>query len=169
MKRARANGNVHAVVVGMHAALPDSLAAGHSMSDYPAGIESGRRAYRDLMLFNQETRKHVYVLASHSHFYMSGIFASDYWKAQGGVLPGWIIGTGGARRYPLPPDAVHAKEARQKIYGYLVGEVHKDGSIDFKFHEVRRRDVPDAVATRYTPEFVDYCFNENADVRRTSP
>ena len=83
-----ANPEVRAVVVGMHAALPDSLASGHSMSDYPAGTQSGRQVYTDLLNFNKQTQKHVYILASHSHFYMSGIFDSDYWRANGGALPG---------------------------------------------------------------------------------
>jgi hypothetical protein len=168
LRRAHHNRRVRAVVVGMHAALPDSLAAGHSMSDSVIGTESGRRAYSDLLRLNQESKKKVYILASHSHFYMSGIFDDDYWKAHGGVLPGWIVGTGGAMRYPLPPEAVHAKEARERLYGYLVGTVHKDGAIDFKFHELKRQQVPDVVVGRYTPEFVDYCFDENADFGKSS-
>ena len=163
LKRATANPEVRAVVVGMHAALPDSLAAGHSMSDYPAGTQSGRQVYTDLLKFNKETQKHVYILASHSHFFMGGIFDSDYWRANGGALPGWIVGTAGAMRYPLPPQASRAREAKQKTYGYLLGSVHADGTIDFNFHEIRRSDVPGAVAQRYTPEFADYCFNENTD------
>ena len=111
LKRATANPEVRAVVVGMHAALPDSLAAGHSMSDYPAGTQSGRQVYTDLLKFNKDTQKKVYILASHSHFYMSDLFDSDYWNAHGGVLPGWIVGTAGAMRYhaevprPLPAIA----------------------------------------------------------------
>ena len=165
LKRARSNDDVQALVVGMHAALPESMASAHSMSDFVVGTESGRQAYGDLLKFNHQTKKHVYTLASHSHFYMSGIFDDDYWKEHGGVLPGWIIGTGGAMRYPLPPSANRAKEARQKVYGYLLGRVHDDGSIDFKFHEVKRRDVPEAVAQRYTPDFVDYCFDQNTDFK----
>jgi hypothetical protein len=161
--RASSNHSVRAVVVGMHAALPDSLAAGHSMSDYPAGIQSGRQVYNDLLNFNKRTHKHVYIMASHSHFYMSGIFDSNYWRAHGGVLPGWIVGTAGAMRYPLPPDVSRAKEARQKIYGYLLGTVHPDGAIDFTFHEIKRDAVPEAVAQRYSPQFADYCFNGNTD------
>lgn len=163
LKRASEDAGVRTVVVGMHEALPDSLAAGHSMSDFPAGTASGRQVYTDLLHFNQETQKRVYILASHSHFYMSGIFDSDYWRTHGGVLPGWIVGTGGARRYKLPPDAKRAKEARQKIYGYLIGTVNADGSIDFRFHEVKRKDVPQAIVARYTPKFVDFCFKDNAD------
>jgi hypothetical protein len=115
--------------------------------------------------FHQQTHKHVYVLSSHSHFYMSGIFDSDYWRAHGGVLPGWIIGTAGAIRYALPPTAARAKEARQNLYGYLIGSVHPDGSIDLTFHEIKREDIPAAVTSRYKAEFVDQCFEKNIDTR----
>lgn len=168
LQRASDNADVRTVVIGMHEALPDSLAAGHSMSDFPIATTSGRQVYMDLLHFNQETHKHVYILASHSHFYMSGIFDSDYWRTHGGVLPGWIVGTAGARRYKLPADANRAKEARQKIYGYLIGTVRADGSIDFRFHQIKRKDVPQAVVARYTPQFVDFCFKENTDFARAN-
>jgi hypothetical protein len=163
LKNAAGNSAVRAVVVGMHAALPDSLAFGHSMNDFPVGTSSGRQVYTDLLNMNQQTHKHVYILASHSHFYMSGIFDSDYWRQHGGVLPGWIIGTGGATRYPLPPDARRAKEAKEKVYGYLLGTVHPDGTINFNFKEIKRGDIPDQVVDRYTAEFTDQCFNDNLD------
>jgi hypothetical protein len=165
LNRAAANKNIRAVVVGMHEALPNSLAFGHSMNDSQQGTASGRDVYAELLHLKQQSKKQVYILASHSHFFMSGIFDSDYWHAHGGVLPGWIVGTGGAMRYPLPPEATRAKEARQKVYGYLLGTVHHDGKIDFAFQEIKRSDVPDAVAQRYTPEFADYCFNENTDFK----
>ena len=165
LSRAAANRGVRAVVVGMHEALPNSLAFGHSMNDSAAGTASGRDVYAELLRFRQHSKKQIYILASHSHFFMSGIFDSDYWRAHGGVLPGWIVGTGGAMRYPLPPEAGRAKEARQKVYGYLLGTVHQDGKIDFAFQEIKRSHIPDAVARRYTPEFADYCFNENTDFK----
>jgi hypothetical protein len=123
------------VVVGMHRALPNSLACGHSMNgdlDRPSekGTQSGRRAYRDLVRWENDTekngkRKFVYVLASHSHFYMKNIFESDYWKNSkyaGTVLPGWIVGTAGARRYQLPelsPELMKETDAKAYVYGYL--------------------------------------------------
>jgi len=165
LRNAQGNPTVRSVVVGMHAALPESLAPGHSMSDSVIGTESGRQVYTDLLRFKQQTKKYVYILASHSHFYMSGIFDSAYWNAHGGVLPGWIIGTGGAMRYPLPPTADRAREARQKEYGYLLGTVHGNGSIDFRFKIIKRFDVPDDIAQRYTSDFADYCFNENTDFK----
>lgn len=161
LERASANSEVRAVVVGMHAALPDSVAFGHSMSDWPVGVESGRRVYTDLLDFKKKTKKNVYLLASHSHFFMSGIFNSEYWAAHGGELPGWIVGTAGAVRYALPPDAGRAKEARTKVYGYLLGTVHQDGKIDFKFEEIKKSDTPSAITDRYTSQFVDFCFDKN--------
>jgi hypothetical protein len=161
LQRASSNPEVRALVVGMHAALPDSVAFGHSMSDWLVGVESGRRVYTDLLDFKKKTEKNVYLLASHSHFFMSGIFNSEYWAAHGGELPGWIVGTAGAVRYALPPDAPRAKEARTKVYGYLLGTVHHDGKIDFKFEEIKKSDTPSAISQRYTPQFVDFCFDKN--------
>ncbi len=161
LERASSNPEVHALVVGMHAALPDSVAFGHSMSDWLVGVESGRRVYTDLLDLKKKTGKNVYLLASHSHFFMSGIFNSEYWAAHGGELPGWIVGTAGAVRYALPPDAARAKEARTKVYGYLLGTVHHDGKIDFKFEEIKKSDTPSAVIDRYTSQFVDFCFDKN--------
>jgi hypothetical protein len=161
LDRASSNKEVRALVVGMHAALPDSLASGHSMNDWPVGAESGRRVYTELLNFKKKTHKRVYLLASHSHFYMSGIFNSDYWKSHGGELPGWIIGTGGAVRYTLPPDSSLAKEARTRIYGLLLGTVHRSGEIDFRFHKVNKTDISAEVVERYTPEFVNFCFDRN--------
>jgi hypothetical protein len=167
LQRAASNPDVKTVVVGMHAALPDSLASGHSMNDWEVGMQSGRQVYEDLLKLRQ-AGKHVYVLTSHSHFFMNGIFDSDYWRAHGGVLPGWIVGTAGAMRYQLPATASRAKEARTKVYGYLLGGVRPDGSIDFKFQEIKREDIPDAVNRRYSPDFVDVCFAQNVDMRSTA-
>ena len=41
--------SIPTIVVGMHAALPDSLSKGHSMSETPQGEASGRRVYADLL------------------------------------------------------------------------------------------------------------------------
>jgi hypothetical protein len=168
LERAASNPEVRALVVGMHAALPDSVAFGHSMSNWVVGVESGRRVYTDLLDFQKKAEKNVYLLASHSHFFMSGIFNSEYWAAHGGELPGWIVGTAGAVRYALPPDAPRAKEARTKVYGYLLGTVHHDGKIDFKFEEIKKSDTPSATSQRYTPQFVDFCFDKNTAFTQTA-
>ena len=72
LKEDAADSNVRAVVVGMHRALPNSLACGHSMNGDPynsaqdnrKSTESGRAAYRQLWRFQNTTGKGVYVLAS---------------------------------------------------------------------------------------------------------
>jgi hypothetical protein len=168
LQRASSNPEVRALLVGMHAALPDSVAFGHSMSDWLVGVESGRHVYTDLLDFKKKTGKNVYLLASHSHFFMSGIFNSEYWAAHGGELPGWIVGTAGAVRYALPPDAARAKEARTKVYGYLLGTVHHDGKIDFKFEEIKKSDTPSSISRRYTSQFVDFCFDKNTAFNQTA-
>jgi hypothetical protein len=160
LTRDASDSSVKAVAAGMHAALPDSLASDHSMSDWAQGEQSGRRVYAAL-LKAQNAGKKVYVLASHSHFYMSGIFDSPYWRAHGGVLPGWIIGTAGAIRYALPPGAAQARESKTNVYGYLVGNAGADGSIGFEFKEIKEENIPGPTVTRYTTEFVHQCFVGN--------
>ena len=160
VNKAISDPSIKAIAVGMHAALPDSLAVDHSMSDWAQGEYSGRRVYKGL-LRAQAAGKKVYALASHSHFYMSGIFDSPYWKANGGAIPGWIVGTTGAVRYALPPGAAQAKEAKTNIYGFLVGAVSADGSIRFDFQEISEKDIPDSTVKKHSADFVHQCFVAN--------
>jgi hypothetical protein len=153
--------SIATVVVGMHEALPDSISRGHSMSDSPQAEASGRRAYKDLLKLQQATKKNVYVLASHSHFFMEGIFNTSYWHENGGVLPGWIIGTAGAVRYVLPSNAGDAKAKKTNVYGYLLATVNPDRTIDFRFHELEEKDVPPDVVARFSQDFVHQCFAAN--------
>jgi hypothetical protein len=161
LKRAASNPEIKTVVVGMHAALPDSLSAGHSMNEWAEGIESGRRVYQDLLKFRNDTHKNVYILASHSHFLMENIFNTDYLLSHGGVLPGWIVGTAGAERYRLPRESARAKIARTDVYGYLLANVHSDGTIDFSFREITQKDIPQAVQQRFQAATVEQCFTGN--------
>jgi hypothetical protein len=161
LRRAQADPAVKAVVLGTHAALPYSLAAGHSMNDYPQGEKSGVRVYSDLLKFQNESKKRAYIVSSHSHFYMAGVYNTPYWREHGGVIPGWIIGTAGAFRYKLPADAAQASEAKTNTYGYLLGTVHPDGTISVGFREMQQQDVPQSTLTKYGTELVRYCFVEN--------
>ncbi|HEY3928363.1 MAG TPA: hypothetical protein VGL89_08315 [Candidatus Koribacter sp.] len=158
--------SIKAVVVGMHAALPNSLAAGHSMNNWKTGEDSGDEVYKALLSIQNDAKKHVYVLASHSHFYMKNIFQTDYWESNGGVLPGWIVGTSGAHRYKLPPDANKAGDAKTNVYGYLLATVHDDGKIDFKFKEIKESAIPQEVESRFGTGLVHWCFEANSDQRR---
>lgn len=163
---------VRALVVGMHRALPNSWSCGHSMNESAAGTESGRRAYRDLLRWRARTGKPVYALASHSHFVMSGLYDTPYWRAKKedrGVLPGWIVGTAGAIRYALPPGLPAGAFAKTKVYGYLLAAVAPDGKVGFDFREVRAGDVPAEVVSRYGRALVDSCFAGNSDDRADMP
>ena len=150
------------LVVGMHESLPDSLADEHSMSDSETGKRTGRQVYADLARVKAKGKK-VYVLASHSHFYMDGIFNTEALHDRGEVLPGWIIGTAGAYRYKLPSDASQAFEAEEGIYGYLVGTVSRDGDIRFIFKKIQESDISEETMKRYTPGFVHWCFAHNRE------
>ena len=165
LRAAESNPEIRTVVVGMHEALPESISANHSMNQSEVGTESGRRVYADLLKTQNQAHKRVYVLASHSHYFMDGIFNTDYWRANGGVLPGWIIGTAGAVRYALPKSAADAKAAQTNVYGFLLAEVKASGEIQFTFKRLQESDVPAAVVDRYKPEFVHWCFAENSMAR----
>lgn len=156
---------VRTVVVGMHEALPDSISEGHSMNQSTVGTESGRRVYLDLIRLQNEGHKRVYVIASHSHYFMDGIFNTEYWRSHGGLLPGWIVGTAGAVRYKLSPDYRNARAAETNVYGFLLGTVKADGEIEFAFQKVNESDVPQTVTERFTPEFVHWCFVENTQAK----
>jgi hypothetical protein len=164
LDNAKTDPAVKSVVVGMHEALPDSIANSHSMGDKGAGSPgtiSGGKAYAALAGFRDESRKPVYVLASHSHFYMENIFDTPKLTPNGKrPLPGWIVGTAGAVRYALPRDA--RPTAMTDVYGYLVGAVGSDGTIQFSFQEVHESDIPQHVRQRYTNALIPWCFAHNS-------
>jgi hypothetical protein len=147
----------------MHAALPDSLAAGHSMNDSPQQAETGRKLYAQLVNFRATTKKPVYVLASHSHFLMANIFNTEPNRTRNAVLPGWIVGTAGAFRYKLPETANQADKALTGVYGYLLGTVAPNGDVKFDFREVKDSDATPEMRAKHGPELMTYCFAENKE------
>lgn len=169
LERARNNSTIRTVVVGMHEALPSSLASNHAMCDDaikdPAlkaeSCESGKHVY-ELLVELQKTKK-VYVLASHSHFYMQGIFLNQPPENR---LDGWIVGTAGAVRYPLPLGVSAGLHARTDVYGYLLGTVQPDWTIDFTFQEVRESDIPKEVRLQYPDALISWCFGKNSQNRQ---
>jgi hypothetical protein len=167
VRKDSADPSIKTLVVGMHQALPESISLGHSMNESPEGTESGRRVYADLLRARVGARKNVYILASHSHFFMDGTFNTEYWRAHGGTLPGWIVGTAGAVRYPLPDDAKNARAAETNVYGYLLATVAADATITFEFRHLTEKDVPSYVAKEFTPEFVHWCFEKNSEAPAT--
>ncbi len=161
LDRDRDEGDIRAVVVGMHEALPGSLVHAHSMDDEPTEQATGRLVYGQLLALRAV--KPVYLLASHAHFVMEGIFDTPYWRGHGGVLPGWVIGSAGAVRYALPPGLPPEKLARSHVYGYLLGTVHPRGTrdddpVEFEFREANESVVPGAIVERFGAQFVRQCY-----------
>jgi hypothetical protein len=108
----------------------------------------------------------VYVLSSHSHFYLVDIYDTEHWRdpANGGVvLPGWVIGTAGAERYALPGEVTAGPDAREHVYGYLTGRVKRDGTIGFGFHELGEPELQDVRSPDYRAEDVAFCVAQNPD------
>ena len=159
LTNAAKNPAVRTVVLGMHAALPDSSSAGHSMNDSAQEQASGRKVYAQLSAFRKSTKKNVYVLASHSHFVMNNVYDTACHKDDN--LPGWIMGSAGAVRYRLPPDSGISRIARTDIYGYLLATVAPDGTITFEFKDIKESDIPASVVNEFSREQVDWCFAQN--------
>ncbi len=160
-----ANPDIRTVVVGMHAALPESFSRGHSMNDWSGhewyqGEASGKDVYMSLASFQKNARKAVYLLSSHSHFFMDDLYDTQYWRDQHAVLPGWIVGTAGAQQYTLPADP--HPTWKDHTYGFLLGTAHPDGKIEFRFVELdREKDIPQEIKDGYTKAFVDWCYDQN--------
>jgi endonuclease III len=151
---------IRTVVLGMHASLPDGLSAGHSMNDSAHEQRSGRIVYSQLVDFRRATKKHVYVLASHSHFVLNNIYATAC-HPKDEVLDGWIMGSAGAVWYLLPQEHPSSTIAMTKVYGYLLATVAPDGAITFDFRQVKAPDVPASVVKKFTEKQVDWCFANN--------
>src|ERR1022692_982450 len=96
------SGEIQTLVVGMHAALPGSVGNSHSMGDWAQGEKSGREVYEALWRAQSVAHKKVYILASHSHFYLDDVYRTAAWK--GKELPGYIPSYRSEEKPPeLPP------------------------------------------------------------------
>jgi hypothetical protein len=160
LNRDTSNPEVRAVVLGMHEALPDSISSGHSMNESPVATLSGRLVYSELLKLQRASGKHVYVLASHSHFVMSNVYATACRTPQD-VLPGWIVGTAGAVRYRLPKDLAGSEVHQTDVYGYVLATVADDGNIQFEFKQINPSDIPAATVKEFGQPVVDACFSDN--------
>ena len=150
---------IHTIVAGMHEALPHSTGSEHAMDDWDLGLRTGELVY-NWFYDAQAAGKHVYLIASHSHYYSPNIFNTPYWKQRSDkVVPGWIIGTAGAHRYQLPKAA--QKGARAHIYGYLQGQVDEDGTIDFVLHQLSEDDLDRARWPNAPLDAIHECYVDN--------
>jgi hypothetical protein len=158
------------IVVGMHEPLPHSLSDDHSMCASTEGIRSGEQVHRRLAAVQK--RKPVYVIASHEHYYLANVYDTPYWRdpAHGAaVLPGWVIGTAGAVRYPLPEGVHSSPNAREHVYGYLLGHVAKDGRILFTFREIDEAAAQSARGPDYSQDTVHFCMAKNPETLPPPP
>lgn len=152
---------IQAIVAGMHEALPHSTGSEHAMDDWDLGEHTGDVVYY-WFYGAQAAGKHVYLIASHSHYYSPDIFNTSYWKQYTNrVVPGLIIGTAGAHRYALPKTA--NKAARTHIYGYLQGMVYEDGKIEFKLHVLPEEEIDRTRWPNAPLDAIHECFVNNAD------
>jgi len=128
----------------------------------PRGQTTGAMVYEALRAFNQ--KKPVYILASHSHFYLADIFnTDDRKKNHEEPLQGWIAGAGGAERYLMPDKTPWLQ------YGYMVGTVSSGGKIDFEFKPVSQDDIPAAVKKRYPEDLIPWCWEKNSKAKTPHP
>ena len=152
--------SVKTIVVGMHAALPYSTAGAHAMDYSCQGRCSGEQVY-DMLVRAQnlsappEKHKHMFVFASHMHYFAENVF--DTPEHHGQVLPGWIVGTGGAEQKATPIR-----------YGYVLVEVRPDGTLDVEFKEVTR-DSPPLASGPGANNLTEYCFASNKSGVRVPP
>jgi hypothetical protein len=144
---------VKTIIVGMHEALPGSTSMNHAMDDGKcADICQADHVYERLYEARNlngppAKQKHVYLLASHSHFFRENIYQTPAHENR--VLQGWLVGTAGAEQY------------QTKIqYGYLLVEVRSDGTLSAEFKEVGK-DSPSVNQDPDGPELIEYCFGNN--------
>ena len=154
------NSGIRTIVAGMHEALPHSTSSNHAMDDWELGLRTGEQVY-SWFVAAQAAGRHVYLIASHSHYYAPNIFNTPFLKQQNKVLPGWIIGLAGAHRYKLPP--VTDKASRTNIYGYMQGNVQTDGSIGFSLRELTENDLVQSKWPNAPLAAIHECFIHNSD------
>jgi hypothetical protein len=154
------NSGIRGIVAGMHEALPHSTGAEHAMDDWPLGLRTGEQVYA-MFQRAQAAGKHVYLLASHSHYYSPDTFRTPYWESHGGIVMGYIIGSAGAHRYKLPSTA--RPGAKTHIYGYLQGRVLADGSIDFQLRELSESELMRQRWPNAPKDAIHECYVHNAD------
>jgi hypothetical protein len=151
---------IRTIVAGMHEALPHSTGLKHAMDDWDRGVRTGEQVYA-WFFEAQSAGKHVYLIASHSHYYAPNVFATPYWTQQGKVIPGWIIGLAGAHRYNLPAGTDKASETN--VYGYMQGTVHADGTVDFALHKLSENDLIQSKWPNAPLDAIHECVIHNRD------
>jgi hypothetical protein len=163
LERAEKSPEIRTIVVGLHAALPGSIGDSHSVSNSAQGDKSGREVHEALWHARSVAKKNVYILASHSHFFLEDVYRTATWKDK--VIPGWIVGTAGAVRYRLPEGVTPGPKAMTDVYGYLLGTVDGNGEASFSFQKVGEEDLLRANRGQYPEALVRWCVAENRELK----
>lgn len=152
---------IRSIVAGMHEALPHSTGSNHAMDDWELGLRTGELVYT--WLYDARAAgKHVYVIASHSHYYSPDVFNTPYWRERTKtIVPGIIVGTAGAQRYALPKEAPPGSKTH--VYGYVQGTVHPDGKIDLVLHELNEADLVHSKWPNAPLDAIHECFIHNSE------
>jgi hypothetical protein len=158
-----ADAAVRLLIVGMHESLPNSYTLDHSMNQGKDDGASGVKLYNRLLEFRKKSGKPVHVFSSHSHYYLTDIYNTAYWQSNGGVLPGWLIGTAGAEHYSVPPEVKSFAAWAENQYGYAVVHVTPGGphAVEVRFMPVKREDLGPDLVKRFGQDAVDFCFSQN--------
>jgi hypothetical protein len=159
-----ANPAVKILLVGMHESLPDSYSLEHSMNQGSDKGASGKAVYKRLLEFRQKSGKPVHVFSSHSHYYLDNIYNTGAWQANGGVLPGTLVGTAGAQHYSVPPEVKSFTTWAENQYGYAEVRITPDAgahAVEVKFVPVNKQDIGPALINKYSRPTVDFCFSGN--------
>jgi hypothetical protein len=153
---------VKVLLVGMHESLPDSYSQDHSMNEGSDQGASGRVLYKRLLEFRQKSGKPVHVFSSHSHYYLADIYNTGAWQSNGGVLPGWLVGTAGAQHYSVPPEVKSFTTWAENQYGYAIVHVTPaTGAVHVRFVPVKRQDLGAPLIAEFGKAAVDFCFARN--------
>ncbi|MBV8732212.1 MAG: hypothetical protein JO336_20580 [Acidobacteriia bacterium] len=158
------NPDVQLLLVGMHESLPDSYSQDHSMTQGSDKGASGRALYKRLLEFQKKSGKPVHIFSSHSHYYLTDIYNTGAWQANGGVLSGTLIGTAGAQHYSVPPEVKSFATWAENEYGYAVVRVNPVGAsraVQVEFVPVKRQDVGAELENKFGRDTVDFCFSKN--------
>ena len=139
------------------------------------GTQSGRRAYGDLVQWKHETnRRRVRPRQPFALLHAGSLRHSLLEQSRSRRrLPGWIVGSAGARRNRLPDlsaEMLAKTKAETDVWGYLRGNVSKNGEITFDFIKVSAKDLPKKVHDLYGDDLiVGFCSNGNKDESQHPP
>ena len=129
------------------------------MSESPRGDKSGREAYEALWHAHDAAHKHVYVLASHSHYYMDNIFETADWKDK--VLPAGSSAQPALNAISYRPKLRPRNTPRPMFMATSIATVAPDGAASFQFQRLSLDDLHAINGSRIPEPLVRWCYENN--------